>query len=196
MELNILKNEERKMNFIMFLICMLLPVAALGFVLLFLQGTAIDCIVLGMVISSIITKLFEKRIGKYAKYVYMSIIPVWGAIVIIVGNDGKFGAIPQAYLMVLILAIAYYDVSVVIVVSAITLAANAIGLIVFSGAYLKMHSLVVWIFIGIVFLLAMMAALIITGHTYKMFQMVERKENENSIIFFRFFKRRFFPSFS
>lgn len=182
MELDILKNEERKMNFIMFLVCLLMPVAALTFVLLFLQGTAIDCIVLGMGVSSIVVKIFEGKLGRYAKYGYAAIVPIWGAIVIIVGNDGKFGAITQAYFMALIICIAYYDVSVVKVYSILILVANGFGVIVFTSAYVKMHSIAVWAFIGIVFLLAMMAALIITGHTYKMFQMVEKKENENGIL--------------
>ena len=74
-----------------------------------------DAIVFLMSLFGILTKLFEKKLGRIAKYLYVSILPVVGAVVIVFANDGKFGAMTQAYFLILVLSIAYYDKSVVLV---------------------------------------------------------------------------------
>lgn len=178
MELQILKNEEKQMNFIMFLLMLVLPMAAFGFVMLFIRGTIIDAIVFVMSALAIVVRIFEKTLGRIAKYLYISIVPVAGAVTIVVGNDGKFGAITQTYFLILILSIAYYDVSVIKVNMAVTIAINILGLIISTGAYLKYHSVVVWIFIWIVYCLAGTAAYIISRRTYSMFEVVAEKEGE------------------
>ena len=78
MELEVLKNEEKRMNIIMFLFLLVIPVVAFIYVLLFNGGGMKDAIALTMVVGSIITKILEKPLGKYAKYVYISILPVFG----------------------------------------------------------------------------------------------------------------------
>lgn len=180
MQLNILKNEEKKMNTYMFLVYIIIPIAALGFVLLFLDGTAIDCVVLLMALASILIKLLEKPLGGLAKYLYASIFPVFGMLVIVITNDGKFGAITQAYFLGLILSIAYYNVKVVRVNAIMTLLLNGLGLIIFTDSYKKLHTIIVWIFIGIVFILAYITATLITKRTYQLFEQVEKNEREVS----------------
>ena len=180
MELSILKNEEKQMNFLMFVTMIIIPAAAFAFVMLFVQGTPKDSIVLLMAVASIIIRVFEKKLGKIAKYLYTSIMPVFGAVVIVFADDGKFSAITQAYLMGLILAIAYYDVSVIKVNAIVTLVSNIAAGIIFPKSYLKMDTLVVWIFIGIVYVIALIAAGLITKRTYALFKAVEEKENEVS----------------
>lgn len=176
MEVKMLKDEEKNMNKIMFLVDMVVPVAALMFVLLFLKGTAIDSVVLLMSVASILVRIFEKKLGKIAKYMYLSIIPVLGAVTIVVGNDGKFGAFSQSYFLIIILATAYYNFDAIKVTAITTVAVNGIALILFPGAYAKMHSIVVWIFILIVYILAIMAASVITKRTNTMFIEEEEKE--------------------
>ena len=56
MELEVLKNEEKRMNIIMFLFLLVIPVVAFVYVLLFNGGGMKDAIALIMVVSSIITK--------------------------------------------------------------------------------------------------------------------------------------------
>lgn len=180
MDLTILKNEEKQMNFFMFITMIVIPVAAFAFVMLFISGTPKDSIVLLMAVTSILIRIFEKKLGRIAKYLYTSIMPVFGMIVITFANDGKFGAITQAYFMGLILAIAYYDVSVIKVNAIVTLVSNIAGMIIFPKSYLKMETLVVWIFIGIVYIVALIAAGLITRRTYDLFRTVEEKENEVS----------------
>ena len=178
MQLEILKNEEKQMNLIMFLVNMAVPVAGFIFVMLFLGGTAADSIIFIMPLASVLIRIFEKQWGRMAKYFYVSICPICGAITIVFANDGKYGAMTHVYVLMLLLAIAYYDVSVVKVNAVVTVASNAIGMVLFTNAYLKMHSLIVWVFVLIVFLLCVMGTVIITSRTYKLFEIVEEKEKE------------------
>lgn len=178
MQLEILKNEEKKMNLIMFLVNVAVPVAGFLFVMLFIQGTLIDAIVLMWPVASILIRVFEKSLGRYAKYLYISLTPVFGAITIAVANDGKYGAMTHVYVLTLLLGIAYYDVSVVKVNAVVTIVANVVGMIIGTSGFLKMHNLIVWVFILVVFLLCVMGTVIITSRTYKLFSTVEEKEKE------------------
>ena len=88
MQLEILKNEEKRMNLIICIFMVVIPIVAFFYVLLFLGGTAKDSIIFLMPVTSILIRIFEKNLGKYAKYLYVSIMPVLGTVVIIFGNDG------------------------------------------------------------------------------------------------------------
>lgn len=174
----ILTNQEKTVNFIMFLVNIGIPVSAFIFVMLFLQGTFIDAIVLLMAVAACFVRLFEKKLGKLAKYLYACSMPFWGTFVIIIANDGKFGAMTQAYFLWLILSIPYYDPSVVKASSITTLGMSTVGMILFPASYLKMHSLIVWIFIGIVFILALISAYWVSSQSYKLFAEIESKNVE------------------
>ena len=102
MNLEILKNEEKRVNFIMFLFYAAIPISAFLFVLFFNGGSIKDIIVLLMTLSGVIIKVFEKPLGKFAKYLYVSILPVFGAITIAFGTPGVFGAMVEAYLFSII----------------------------------------------------------------------------------------------
>ena len=92
MELEIIKNEEKRMNTIMFLFYVIVIMTAFLFVVLFNHGGARDSIVLSMIVCSLIVRALEKRLGKYAKYLYVSILPLLGAVTMVVGRPGAFGA--------------------------------------------------------------------------------------------------------
>ena len=159
MNVQILKNEEKTMNLIMFGVWgFLIPIAACLFVMLFLRGTIADTSVLLMVVSAILIRVCEGKLGSKAKYFYACIMPICDAITMVVGNDGKFGAMTQAYFLATIMVIAYYDVSVIKVNAIVTVAVNAIAMIIFPEAYLKLHNLIVWIFILIVYILCAITA--------------------------------------
>lgn len=178
MELNILKNEEKQMNLIMFIVGAAVPVAATIFVMLFLGGTIADCIILLMAAANILTKVFEKKLGRYAKYLYISSMPFWGTVVMIVGDDGRFGAMTQAYFLWTFLSVAYYDISVVKVSAISSIGFTIVGFLIFPEAFLKLHGLIIWIFIGIVYVLVILATVMVTTRSYSLFQMVENKENQ------------------
>lgn len=178
MELAILKNEEKRMNMIMFLVDLVIPVVAFFYVFLFNGGSIKDIIVLLMSFCGIMIKLFEKRLDKYAKYLYLATIPALGVVTIVVGNDGVFGAFPEAYIWCLMLAVPYYDLSAIKTTALATVIPNAVGLILFPGAYLKMRTFSIWIFILMVYTLAILVSVLIVLRARELFATVEEKENE------------------
>lgn len=178
MELEILKNEEKRMNMILFLFLLVIPVVAFFYVLLFNGGAGRDAIVLGMVAASVLIKLFEKKLGSYAKYLYISVLPAFGAVTIVAGTPGAFGAMVEAYFLVLFLAIPYYDLSVIKVCTAVTVVVNAAALVIFRQAYLCMYTLSIWVFIIMVYVLAIAAAVFIVFRARSLFMTVEQKEGE------------------
>lgn len=62
MELNVLKNVERKKNLLMFIVNVLVPIAALLFVMLFLKGTVRDVSVVIMSLAGVMVRLFEEKL--------------------------------------------------------------------------------------------------------------------------------------
>lgn len=178
MNLEVLKNEERLMNFILFLLNSIIPVVAFIYVMLFNKGTWIDAVVLIVSVIGIFTKVFEKLLGEYAKYVYVSIIPVIGAMVIAVGNDGVFGAMVDAYFLVSLLSIPYYNLNVIKVNAIMTVVPNAICLICFPSGFMKMYTISIWIFIMLVYALFLVGSVFIATRARRLFKKVETKENE------------------
>lgn len=178
MELEILKNEEKRMNMILFVFLDVIPIVAVVYVLLFNGGSGRDAVALAMVAASLLIKVFEKKLGAYAKYMYISVLPLFGALTLGVGTPGVFGAMVEAYFLVLFLAVPYYDLSVIKVCAAVTVGVNVIGLIIFRQAYLSMYTLPIWIFIIMVYVLAIAAAAFIVFRARSLFAAVEQKEGE------------------
>lgn len=178
MELAVLKNEERRMNKIMFVFLLAIPVVAFVYVLLFNGGKARDAIVLVMVACGILVRLLQNQLGKYAKYLYISILPIVGVLGIVFGTPGCFGAMVEAYFLVLFLSVPYYNLSVVRVCAIATLAPNIIGMLLFPSAYLAMYTLSIWIFIWTVYALAILVAVFIVTRACSLFASVEKKETE------------------
>ena len=179
MQLEVLNEEEKRMNLIMFLFMLAIPAVATTYVLLFNNGTWIDLIALVMSAGSVIIRLLEKKLGKYAKYCYLSLMPVFGAVTIVVGNDGVFGAFPEAFLLLLLLAIPDYSLDTIKVTAAVTLIANLAGIIIRPGAYLKMRSMPIWVFIVMVYSLAIMVACFIVVRARKLFWGMEDGKNKS-----------------
>ena len=106
MELEILKDEEKRMNLIMFLFVAVIPVCAFTYVMLFNSGSfKRDIVALVISAGSLLIKAFEKVLGKYAKYFYISVLPVLGVIVIAASGPAVYGAMAEAYFLVLFLCI-------------------------------------------------------------------------------------------
>lgn len=178
MELEVLKNEEKRMNTIMFLFMTAIPIVAFTYVFLFNNGKGRDAIVLAMTGCSICIRLLQKPLGKNAKYLYISVLPILGAVTIVFGTPACFGAMVEAYFLILFLAVPYYDLSVVKVCAASTLAANIIAMIIFPKAYFAMYTLSIWIFIWMVYILAILVAAFIVTRTRSLFSTVKKKETE------------------
>lgn len=178
MSLEVLKNEEKLMNRILFLFDAVIPIVAFFYVILFNGGSMIDAVALIMTVAAIATKLLEGVLGKYAKYIYTNIIPVIGAIVIFVGNDGVFGAMTNAYFLVTVLTVPYYNINVIKVNAIVTVVINAVFMIICPSAFIKMHTASIWVFIVMVYFLLIIACVYIASRTRGLFTNVEIKEKE------------------
>ena len=178
MELNVLKNEEKLMNLIMFLFNLCIPIVAFFYVIFFNGGSMIDAVVLVIPVCTLLVKIFEKILGDYAKYIYICLLPIWGTFVIVIPNDGTFGAMTNAWFLVTVLAVPYYNLNVIKVNAIATVVPCAIGFILFPEAYTKMHTYSIWIFILMVYALLLMACAFITIRARDLFKNVEVKENE------------------
>ncbi len=178
MELEILKNEERRTNFVMFLFYAVIPIVAFLYVLLFNGGAARDSIAVTMVAANLAVKVLEKPLGKYAKYLYVSILPVCGAVTIVFGTPAAFGAMVEAYFLILFLAVSYYDLSVIKVYTVVLIVANGGALLLFPAAFRAMYTFPIWIFILMVYVLAVLAAAMIIMRARSLFFDVEKKERE------------------
>ena len=176
MELEILKDEEKRMNLIMFLFVAVIPVCAFTYVMLFNSGSfKRDIVALVISAGSLLIKAFEKVLGKYAKYFYISVLPVLGVIVIAASGPAVYGAMAEAYFLVLFLCIPYYDISMIKVCAIATVVPNLAALFIFQKAYLAMY---IWVFVWIVYALAVVVAVFIVTRARSLFQMVETKEKE------------------
>ena len=178
MELKVLKNEEKLMNRIMFLFNLCIPIVAFTYVMLFNGGTWIDAVALLMSVFSLLTKALENVLGDKAKYVYVSILPIIGAIIIAFCNDGVFGAMTNAYFLVTVLSVPYYNLNVIKVNAAVTIIPNAILMVLFPSAFTKMHTASIWVFILMVYALLLAACAFITIRARDLFKNVEVKEGE------------------
>lgn len=159
--------EEKHMNTIMFWEMIGVPIVAWIFVMCFANGTKEDAIVLVMVVFSLLIRAMEKKLGKYAKYFYIAIMPIWGAVTIVVDHEGRFGAIDHAYIWSIIICVAGYDFSVLKLNIILTLGCNVAAFILFPEAYLKLHNLTVWIYIVLLYLLALITALDVYKRLYR-----------------------------
>ena len=95
MELEILKNEEKRQNLIMFLFLVAIPVVAFTYVLLFNNGTVKDIVALLISLAGLLIRILEKPLGKYAKYFYISALPAIGAVVLSFSTPDVFGAMAE-----------------------------------------------------------------------------------------------------
>lgn len=177
MDLEILKDEEKRMNMVMFLFTAIIPIAAFGYVMLFNGGALKDIVALSMTVCSFLVKALEKVLGKYAKYCYISILPVFGVLVITAGTPAVYGAMAEAYFLVLILCIPYYDLSVIKVCTAVTVIPNIIAMFIFQKEYLAMYSMSIWFFVWIVYALAFVVAFFIIKRALSLFKQVETNEH-------------------
>ena len=178
MDLEILKNEEKRMNLIMFLFVAIIPVSAFGYVMLFNNGKLRDIVVLAMPVCSLLVKALEKVLGKYAKYFYVSILPVIGVVTIVAGSPAAYGAMAEAYFLVLFLCVPYYDLSVIKVCTVATVVPNIVTMFIFREQYLAMYTMSIWFFVWIVYALAVIVAVFIVIRARSLFHMVETNEHE------------------
>lgn len=181
LKLTILSMEEERVNFLACVFGGMVSILALIIVVGFLDGGPRDYIVLLLLAVSLLIRILEKKIERfapYAKYAYMT-FPIWGACVLVISGDGKFAAATQVYFMWLILATAYYDEKIVLFCSAMTILSTAGAIILFPKEMFKLDNLTIWFYMLIVYVMASILAAIIANRMRNMIlQMQQLKQYE------------------
>lgn len=176
-----IKNEEKLINNILFLYILGVAISGWAFVMIFLNGGARECVFLLSGLSAIVTKLLEKSLGNRTKYVYACIPPIIGAITVAVSctNDSPgYVCITHYYFVATLLLVPYYKQEVLKFSYIITIVVNTIMMILFPAGFLKLHSVIGWIFTTIVYTVLVAACCFICYRTTLLFGMVEKKEED------------------
>lgn len=181
MEVQSVKKEEKLVNNILFIYIVGVAVSGFAFVMLFLNGGIRECIFLLSGLGGILTKLFEKQLGGKAKYVYACIPPVVGAITCAVCNtdtSASYICITHYYMVALVLLVPYYEQKLLRVNTIVTIVVNAVMMILFPAGFLKLHHIIGWIFLVIVFLVLFAGCSFIVYRANIMFGTIEDKGKE------------------
>ncbi len=176
-----MKNEEKLINNILFLYILGVAISGWAFVMIFLNGGARECVFLLSGLSAIVTKLLEKSLGNRTKYVYACIPPIIGAITVAVSctnNSPGYVCITHYYFVATLLLVPYYKQEVLKFSYIITVVVNTIMMILFPAGFLKLHSVIGWIFTTIVYTVLVAACCFICYRTTLLFGMVEKKEED------------------
>lgn len=181
MQMQSMRNEEKLVNNIMFIYILGVAIAGWSFVMLFLNGGIRECFFPLSGVCAILTKVFEKRLGSKAKYVYACIPPIIGAMTAAICNtndSASYVCLTHYYFVATLLLVPYYEQKVITVSTIVTIVVNAGMMIVFPAGFLKLHNLIGWIFTGIVYLILFAACSFINYRATTLFGMVEKKEKD------------------
>ena len=181
MDVQAIRNDEKLVNNIMFVYILGVGIAGFGFVMLFLNGGIRECIFLLSGLSAILTKVFENQLGPKAKYVYACIPPIIGAITCAVcssNTSDSYVCITHYYMVTTLLLVPYYDQKLLKVSTIVTIVVNLVMMILFPAGFLKLHSIIGWIFTTIVYVILFAACTFISYRTTILFGTVEEKGSE------------------
>lgn len=176
-----IRDDEKLVNNIMFAYILAVPIAGFGFVMLFLNGGIRECTILLAGLGAIVTKVFEKQLGTKAKYVYGCILPIIGAITCAVcssDTSDSYVCITHCYMVTTVLLVPYYEQKLLRVNAVVTVVANLVMMLLFPAGFLKLHSIIGWIFIAIVYLILFAVCTFISYRAIVLFGTVEEKGRE------------------
>lgn len=181
MQLQSMNSEEKLINKILFLYILAVSISGWAFVMIFLNGGLRECIFLVSGLSAIITKLLEKNLGSKAKYVYACIPPIVGAVTAAVSNTNDsagYVCLTHYYFVATLLLVPYYEQKLLKTSYIVTVVVNTVMMILFPAGFLKLHSVIGWIFTAIVYTILLAACCFISYRTSTLFHMVEKKETD------------------
>lgn len=106
------EDSEKVGNLVLFAYDSLIAVAGWAAVMILLHGGLRECVFLFSGVFAILTKIFEKQLGTAAKYVYVSIPPIIGAITCAVcstNDSDSYICITHYYMATTVLSVLYLD---------------------------------------------------------------------------------------
>ena len=177
----LINDSEKVGNRVLFIYCCAIAVAGCGAVMLFLNGGLRECVFLLGGVAAIITKLFEKQMGSAAKYVYICIPPIIGAITCAVcstGTSDSYVCITHYYMAATALSVLYLDLKLIKVSAIVTVVTNLVMMLIFPAGFLKLHKGIGWLFILLFYLILFAGCLLICYRTTFLFGVVEDKGKE------------------
>lgn len=185
MQVQSVNSEEKLINNILFVYILGVAISGFSFVMLFLHGGIRECIFLLSGLSAIITKIFEKKLGSNAKYVYACIPPIVGAITCAVCNTNtsdSYVCITHYYFVATLLLVPFYEQKVIRVSTIVTIVVNFGMMILFPAGFLKLHSVIGWIFTTIVYLVLFAACSFVAYRAKTLLELAEEKGKESEEI--------------
>lgn len=156
-----------------------------SFVMLFLHGGIRECIFLLSALSAVIKKVLEKQLGSNAKYVYACIPPVIGAITCAVCNTNtsdSYVCITHYYFVATLLLVPYYDQKLIRTSTIVTIVVNLGAMLLFPAGFLKLHSVIGWIFTTIVYIVLFAACSFIAYRAKVLIKITQEKGKESEEI--------------
>lgn len=181
MQTQSMKNEEKLINNILFIYILSVGISGWAFVMIFLNGGTRECIFLLTSLSAVITKLLEKSLGSKTKYVYACIPPIIGAVTTAVSctNDSAgYVCLTHYYFVATLLLVPYYEQKLLKTSYIVTIVVNAVMMLIFPAGFLKLHSIIGWIFTAVVYTVLLAACCFISYHVTALFGMVAKKEED------------------
>lgn len=185
MQVQSVNSEEKLINNILFVYILGVAISGFSFVMLFLHGGTRECIFLLSGLSAVITKIFEKKLGSNAKYVYACIPPIVGAITCAVCNTNtsdSYVCITHYYFVATLLLVPFYEQKVIRVSTIVTIVVNFGMMILFPAGFLKLHSVIGWIFTTIVYLVLFAACSFVAYRAKTLLELAEEKGKESEEI--------------
>ena len=177
----LLKDSEKVGNTVLFAYTAAVAVAGWGAVMLLLHGGLREYIFLFGGVFAILTKIFEKQLGSAAKYVYVCIPPVIGAITCAVcstNDSDSYVCITHYYMATTVLTVLYLDLKLIKVNAIVTIVVNLVMMLLFPAGFLKLHKWIAWLFILLFFLFAFLGCMLICNRTTSLLAEVEKKGEE------------------
>ena len=181
MQEKMMGSNEKVGNIVLFAYCAAISVAGWAAVMLFLNGGLRECIFPVSGVFAILTKVFEKKLGNAAKYVYACIPPVIGAITCSVcgtATSDSYVCITHYYMAATVLLVIYLDMQVIKVNAIVTVVLNLICMLIFPAGFLKLHKAIGWVFILLFYLILVAGCVFICYRTNMLFGMVDKKEKD------------------
>lgn len=181
MQEKLLGNNEKVGNICLLAYICVVSVIGTAAVMLFLNGGLRELVFPLGGVFAIIIKLFEKKLGSTAKYVYALIPPIIGAItnsVCSTSDSGSYIAITFYYMAATVLVTLYLDTKLLMTNGITTFAVNLVMMIIFPAGFLKLQPIIGWLFFWIFYFILLAGCYISVYRTNSLFGVVEEKGNE------------------
>ena len=180
-ETMITRDNEKVGNTVLFSYECIIAVAGWAAVMIMLNGGLRECIFLLGGVCAIITKIFEKKLGNIAEYIYACIPPIIGAITCSVcstKDSDSYVCITHYYMAATVLLVIYLDAKLLKANAIVTVVVNAVMMILFPAGFLKLHKLIGWLFILLFYLILFAGSVFICRRTNMLLGVVEQKGEE------------------